>query len=232
MATLPVAAVILAETLLASSGTAQKNGYRLNGRREIVTYAVGNVAAGLVGCCVVSGSVSRTAVNERNGGRTQLVSVMASVTMLVVLLVAALIGGCVWFFMNNHKNDENLTLAEKYMDRGDFDKALGYYEKAAEEAKDPTAINAAMQLIRDYQNAEDYVDSEQYTEAIAALKQLRDRVTDKDSTMYKSIEDLLSKAQSRTALLLPIWRRRRAIWRMTSWMRPPASSIRSSRTPR
>ena len=112
------------------------------------------------------------------------------------LLVAALIGGGVWFFMNNHKNDENLTLAEKYMDRGDFDKALDYYEKAAEEAKDPTAINAAMQLIRDYQNAEDYVDSEQYTEAIAALKQLRDRVTDKDSTMYKSIEDLLSKAQS------------------------------------
>ena len=71
-----------------ATGTAQKNGYRLNGRREIVTYAVGNVAAGLVGCCVVSGSVSRTAVNERNGGRTQLVSVMASVTMLVVLLVA------------------------------------------------------------------------------------------------------------------------------------------------
>ena len=115
---------------------------------------------------------------------------------LVVLLVAALIGGGVWFFMNHHKNDANLTLAEKYMDRGDFDKALSYYEKAAEEAKDPTAINAAMQLIRDYQNAEDYVDNEQYTEAIAALKQLRDRVTDKDSTMYKSIEDLLSKAQS------------------------------------
>ena len=120
----------------------------------------------------------------------------AAVVTLVVLLVAALIGGGVWFFMNHHKNDENLTLAEKYMDRGDFDKALSYYEKAAEEAKDPTAINAAMQLIRDYQNAEDYVDNEQYTEAIAALKQLRDRVTDKDSTMYKSIEDLLSKAQS------------------------------------
>ena len=83
-----VLVMMVAGGLLASSGTAQKNGYRLNGRREIVTYAVGNVAAGLVGCCVVSGSVSRTAVNERNGGRTQLVSVMASVTMLVVLLVA------------------------------------------------------------------------------------------------------------------------------------------------
>ena len=88
VATLPVAAVILAETLLASSGTAQKNGYRLNGRREIAAYAVCNVAAGLVGCCVVSGSVSRTAVNERNGGKTQLVSVTASVTMLLVLLFA------------------------------------------------------------------------------------------------------------------------------------------------
>ena len=120
----------------------------------------------------------------------------AAVVTLVVLLVAALIGGGVWFFMNHHKNDENLTLAEKYMDRGDYDKALDYYEKAAEEAKDPTSIQAAIQLIRDFQNAEDYVDNEQYTEAVAALKQLRDRVTDKDSTMYKSIEDLLSKAQS------------------------------------
>lgn len=88
VATLPVAAVILAETLLASAGTAQKNGYRLNGRREIATYAVCNVTAGLVGCCVVSGSVSRTAVNERNGGKTQLVSVTASATMLIVLLAA------------------------------------------------------------------------------------------------------------------------------------------------
>ena len=54
----------------------------------VAAYAVCNVAAGLVGCCVVSGSVSRTAVNERNGGKTQLVSVTASVTMLLVLLFA------------------------------------------------------------------------------------------------------------------------------------------------
>lgn len=36
----------------------------------------------------MSGSVSRTAVNERNGGKTQLVSVTASATMLIVLLAA------------------------------------------------------------------------------------------------------------------------------------------------
>ena len=50
--------------------------------------------------------------------------------------------------------------------------------------------------IKDYQSAEDYVGNGQYTEAIAALKQLQNRVTDPDSAMYKAIEDLLDKAQS------------------------------------
>ena len=115
---------------------------------------------------------------------------------LVVIIVAALIGGGVWYFANSHKTDENLIMAEKYMDHGDFDKALTYYQKAQEEAKDPAALDATIQLIKDYQSAEDYVGNGQYTEAIAALKQLQNRVTDPDSAMYKAIEDLLDKAQS------------------------------------
>ena len=115
---------------------------------------------------------------------------------LVVIIVAALIGGGVWYFTNSHKTDENLIMAEKYMDRGDFDKALEYYQKAQAEAKDPAALDATIQLIKDYQSAEDYVNNGQYTEAIAALKQLQNRVTDPDSAMYKAIEDLLDKAQS------------------------------------
>lgn len=115
---------------------------------------------------------------------------------LIVIVIAALIGGGVWFFLNSHKTDENLTLAEKYMNRGDFDKALTYYEKAQEEAKDPSSLDAVIQLIRDYQSAEEYVDNEQYPEAIAALKQLQNRVTDPDSAMYEAIETLLDKAQS------------------------------------
>ena len=115
---------------------------------------------------------------------------------LVVIIVAALIGGGVWYFTNSHKTDENLVMAEKYMDRGDFDKALEYYQKAQAEAKDPAALDATIQLIKDYQSAEDYVGNGQYTEAIAALKQLQNRVTDPDSAMYKAIEDLLDKAQS------------------------------------
>ena len=115
---------------------------------------------------------------------------------LVVIIVAALIGGGVWYFTNSHKTDENLIMAEKYMDRGNFDKALEYYQKAQAEAKDPAALDATIQLIKDYQSAEDYVGNGQYTEAIAALKQLQNRVTDPDSAMYKAIEDLLDKAQS------------------------------------
>lgn len=114
----------------------------------------------------------------------------------MVIIVAALIGGGVWYFTNSHKTDENLVMAEKYMDRGDFDKALEYYQKAQAEAKDPAALDATIQLIKDYQSAEDYVGNGQYTEAIAALKQLQNRVTDPDSAMYKAIEDLLDKAQS------------------------------------
>lgn len=115
---------------------------------------------------------------------------------LVVIIVAALIGGGVWYFTNSHKTDENLIMAEKYMDRGNFDKALEYYQKAQAEAKDPAALDATIQLIKDYQSAEDYVGNGQYTEAIAALKQLQNRVTDPDSAMYKAIEDLLDKAQA------------------------------------
>lgn len=87
-ASLPVAIVILAETLLAENSYALKRDEQLDCNREILAFSLGNFAAALVGCCPVNGSVSRTAVNERNGGRTQLVSVVASVTMLLVLLLA------------------------------------------------------------------------------------------------------------------------------------------------
>ena len=67
----------------------------------------------------------------------------------MVIIVAALIGGGVWYFTNSHKTDENLIMAEKYMDRGNFDKALEYYQKAQAEAKDPAALDATIQLIID-----------------------------------------------------------------------------------
>ncbi len=121
-----------------------------------------------------------------------------AVIALVVILVFALIGGGVWFFLSRQP-DENLTLAEKYMNRGDFDQALEYYLAAQAEAKDPSALDATIQLLRDYQDAQDYMDNGQYTEAVAALKQLQNRVTDPDSTLYAAIEEMIQKAQTAQA---------------------------------
>lgn len=83
---LTVAAVIMAETLLASGSFANKNGYKLKDNREILVYGLGNLAACLTGCCPVNGSVSRTAMGEQYGGKSQVMSVAASLTMIVILL--------------------------------------------------------------------------------------------------------------------------------------------------
>ena len=85
------------------------------------------------------------------------------------------------------------------MNRGDFDQALEYYLAAQAEAKDPSALDATIQLLRDYQDAQDYMDNGQYTEAVAALKQLQNRVTDPDSTLYAAIEEMIQKAQTAQA---------------------------------
>lgn len=118
-----------------------------------------------------------------------------AVIAVVVILIIALIGGGVWFFMSRQP-DENLTLAEKYLNRGDFDKALEYYLAAQAEAKDPSSLDATIQMLQDYQTAQQYVDNGQYTEAIALLKQLQNRVTDPDSALYDAVEDLLEQAQT------------------------------------
>lgn len=83
---LTVAAVIMAETLLASGSFANKNGYPIRDNREILTYGLCNLAASLTGCCPVNGSVSRTAMGEQYGGKSQVMSLAAAVTMTLILL--------------------------------------------------------------------------------------------------------------------------------------------------
>lgn len=81
-----VAIVIMAETLLSENNFAMKNGYKINDNQEIFTYSVCNFAGALTGCCPINGSVSRTAMNEQFGGKTQVTSLVAGVTMILVLL--------------------------------------------------------------------------------------------------------------------------------------------------
>ncbi len=83
-----IAAVVMAETLLSENNFAMKNGYKIDENQEIFACAMGNIAAACVGCCPVNGSISRTSMNEQYEGKTQAVSVVAAITMALVLLGA------------------------------------------------------------------------------------------------------------------------------------------------
>lgn len=85
---LMIAAVIMSETLLSENNFAMKNGYKIDENKEILACAMGNIAAACVGCCPVNGSISRTSMNEQYEGKTQAVSVVAAITMAIVLLCA------------------------------------------------------------------------------------------------------------------------------------------------
>ena len=85
---LMIAAVVMAETLLSENNFAMKNGYKIDENQEIFACAMGNIAAACVGCCPVNGSISRTSMNEQYEGKTQAVSVVAAITMALVLLGA------------------------------------------------------------------------------------------------------------------------------------------------
>ena len=88
MLSLPIAVVILAESLLAETSFAIKNNYKINENREILAFSLSNLSSAIVGCCPVNGSVSRTVMSEQYGGRTKAVSITASIAMVIVLLFA------------------------------------------------------------------------------------------------------------------------------------------------
>ena len=83
---LTIALVIMAQTLLATNNYALKYNYKVNNNREVLAYAAGNVAGAMVGCCPVNGSVSRSGIADQYGCKSQLMSLTASATMVIVLL--------------------------------------------------------------------------------------------------------------------------------------------------
>ena len=86
---LSVAAVILAESLLASRSNAMKDGYKLSPDREVLAYTAANFSAAFTGCCPVNASVSRTGIVRQFGVKSQWQSVSACLSMLAVLYLAA-----------------------------------------------------------------------------------------------------------------------------------------------
>lgn len=84
--TLSIAIVVLAQTLLSAQGNAMKDGYKLDGNKEIFAYGMAELATSLVGCCPTNGSVSRTGLARQYGCKTQVMSLSAAATMALLLL--------------------------------------------------------------------------------------------------------------------------------------------------
>lgn len=81
-----IALVILAQTLLATNNYALRYDYKINNNREVLAYSLSNMVAALTGCCPLNGSVSRTGIADQFGCKSQMMSVSAGVTMLLVVL--------------------------------------------------------------------------------------------------------------------------------------------------
>jgi high affinity sulfate transporter 1 len=72
--------------ILTAKSVAQRNRYEVDPDRELIGFGAGNLVSGLAQGFPVTGSDSRTAVNEAMGGKSQLVGVLASGVMLLTLL--------------------------------------------------------------------------------------------------------------------------------------------------
>ncbi|MBR3834939.1 MAG: STAS domain-containing protein [Lachnospiraceae bacterium] len=86
MLSLSIALVIVAQTLLTASNYAMKYNYKINNNREVLAYAISNIAGASVGCCPINGSVSRSGIADQYGGKSQVMSITAAITMVLVLL--------------------------------------------------------------------------------------------------------------------------------------------------
>lgn len=81
-----IAAVIMAQTLLASGNYAMKYSDKLDRNRELLAYSGMNMVAAFTGCCPINGSVSRSGIADSYGTRSQLMSISAGLSMLLVIL--------------------------------------------------------------------------------------------------------------------------------------------------
>ncbi|GAB4448721.1 MAG: SulP family inorganic anion transporter [Anaerolineae bacterium] len=83
---LAVVGITLAEGLLLVRKYSRAYNYKVNVDQELFAYGVANVAAGLTGSFVMGSSASRTAAMDSAGSRSQLPSLVAAVTVALVLL--------------------------------------------------------------------------------------------------------------------------------------------------
>jgi MFS superfamily sulfate permease-like transporter len=71
--------------ILTAKSFAQRNRYELDANRESIGFGAANIVSGLVQGFPVTGSDSRTAVNDAMGGKSQMVGLVAGAVMLLAL---------------------------------------------------------------------------------------------------------------------------------------------------
>jgi high affinity sulfate transporter 1 len=85
-AALSIVFISYCNTMLASKGFAIKNGYEINANQDFIALGLSNLLSGFSHGFAVNGTASRTAVSDSAGGKTQLTSIIASLTLLLILL--------------------------------------------------------------------------------------------------------------------------------------------------
>ncbi len=83
-----LAFVTLADTAPISRSLAIKRGEHVDPNHEMIAVGAANVAAGLFQGFPISGSVSRSAVAEANGARSQITGITGAVAIVVILVTA------------------------------------------------------------------------------------------------------------------------------------------------
>ncbi|MEH6361324.1 MAG: SulP family inorganic anion transporter [Amylibacter sp.] len=71
--------------VLTAKSFASRNHYDIDANQEMIAFGAANILTGLAQGFPVTGADSRTAVNNAMGGKSQLVGIIAAVTMLIVL---------------------------------------------------------------------------------------------------------------------------------------------------
>lgn len=78
--------VSFAAGIVSARSFGERGGYPVDADREMIGFGAANIAAGLFSAFPITASDSRTAVNANMGGRSQLASIVAAGTLLLIVL--------------------------------------------------------------------------------------------------------------------------------------------------
>ena len=78
--------VSFAAGIVTARSFGQRGGYPVDPDREMIGFGAANIAAGLFSAFPITASDSRTAINASVGGRSQLASIVAAATLLLIVL--------------------------------------------------------------------------------------------------------------------------------------------------